>query len=285
MKQKLRSYSREKNFLVCIDSDGCAMNTMELKHRTCFAPCLITEWGLEAYEKQVEKLWMDVNVYAVTRGVNRFQGLYIVLKYIDENIVQIPDVDSYGRFLETTEEFSNVAIIRYLEDNYDEMLEKVLRWSQMVSKNISLIPVEERKPFDGVEDAIDAMSDLCDIVVVSAANPDAVHEEWEMHGLMYRVKNIFSQNVGTQAFCIKRLMEEGYDKDHIILIGDGLENLHISQETGVLYFPILGNQETTSWEFFREVAFEKFIEGTYAGSYQEEQMKLLLDSLTEEYWL
>ena len=30
-------FQKKSDCIVCIDSDGCAMDTMEVKHRTCFA--------------------------------------------------------------------------------------------------------------------------------------------------------------------------------------------------------------------------------------------------------
>ena len=34
-------------FLVGIDSDGCAFDTMELKHKECFIPVTINYWELQ----------------------------------------------------------------------------------------------------------------------------------------------------------------------------------------------------------------------------------------------
>ena len=36
-----------KEYLICIDSDGCAMDTMNSKHEQCFGPAMIEIWGLE----------------------------------------------------------------------------------------------------------------------------------------------------------------------------------------------------------------------------------------------
>ena len=38
-------FERKKDYLVCIDSDGCAMDTMDIKHHRCFGPCMVEEWG------------------------------------------------------------------------------------------------------------------------------------------------------------------------------------------------------------------------------------------------
>ena len=40
-------FERKKDYLVCIDSDGCAMDTMDIKHHRCFGPCMVEEWELD----------------------------------------------------------------------------------------------------------------------------------------------------------------------------------------------------------------------------------------------
>ncbi len=42
----LAEFARKNEYLVCVDSDGCAMDTMDIKHINCFGPCMIDEWGL-----------------------------------------------------------------------------------------------------------------------------------------------------------------------------------------------------------------------------------------------
>ncbi len=37
MSNIFEQYEKKNEFLVCVDSDGCAMDTMEIKHRKCFA--------------------------------------------------------------------------------------------------------------------------------------------------------------------------------------------------------------------------------------------------------
>ena len=38
-----------KDYLICVDSDGCAIDSMDIKHVRCFGPCLIKEWDLEEW--------------------------------------------------------------------------------------------------------------------------------------------------------------------------------------------------------------------------------------------
>ena len=64
MKENVAEFEKTKDFLVCVDSDGCAMDTMEVKHRKCFGPKAVEVWGLEQIEERFLEVWNDVNLYS-----------------------------------------------------------------------------------------------------------------------------------------------------------------------------------------------------------------------------
>ena len=74
------NFQKKQEYLICIDSDGCAMDTMDIKHFKCFGPCMVKEWGLEPWKEALLKRWNEVNLYSMTRGINRFKALAIVLR-------------------------------------------------------------------------------------------------------------------------------------------------------------------------------------------------------------
>ena len=43
----LEGYRKQKEYLICVDSDGCAMDTMDSKHITCFRT--LSDSGLGAF--------------------------------------------------------------------------------------------------------------------------------------------------------------------------------------------------------------------------------------------
>ena len=43
--------------LVCIDSDGCAFDSMEAKHRNCFGPQMFSVWSFGGREKEALEAW------------------------------------------------------------------------------------------------------------------------------------------------------------------------------------------------------------------------------------
>ena len=49
MANNLLNFKKEKDFLVCVDSDGCAIDSMDIKHINCFGPCMVDEWDLSKW--------------------------------------------------------------------------------------------------------------------------------------------------------------------------------------------------------------------------------------------
>ena len=69
------TFKRKKDYLVCVDSDGCAMDTMDIKHKKCFGPCLIEVWNLQQWEEEILDRWYEINLYSELRGINRNKGI------------------------------------------------------------------------------------------------------------------------------------------------------------------------------------------------------------------
>ena len=80
---RLKEMKKEKEFLLCVDSDGCALDTMEYKHMEFFGPKMIEVWGLESIKEDVLAVWNHVNLYSQWRGTNRFLGLVKVFELLE----------------------------------------------------------------------------------------------------------------------------------------------------------------------------------------------------------
>ncbi|MCK4793601.1 MAG: hypothetical protein KAV87_58270, partial [Desulfobacteraceae bacterium] len=76
--EKLVGLEKQKDFFIGIDSDGCAFDTMELKHKECFIPNIINSWGLQPVSRFAREAAEFVNLYSVHRGCNRFIALELV---------------------------------------------------------------------------------------------------------------------------------------------------------------------------------------------------------------
>mgnify|MGYP000055982801 CR=1 FL=1 len=68
----LTHFQKRHEFLVGIDSDGCAFDSMEIKHKECFIPNFIKYMGLQAISKYAREACEFTNLYSKTRGANRF---------------------------------------------------------------------------------------------------------------------------------------------------------------------------------------------------------------------
>ncbi|GAA0181395.1 HAD family hydrolase [Clostridium sediminicola] len=268
MKDTIAEYRKSKGFLVCVDSDGCAMDTMEVKHRKCFAPKAIELWELQDVEKKFLETWNKVNLYSKTRGINRFKGLVKTFELLAANGIDMPDFSSILEWNETSPELSNPALKKAIEKTGDEQLVKTLAWSKAVNKAITELPKDD-KPFSNVKEGLAAISSVADIAIVSSANGSAVNDEWTRHELAPYVQVMLGQEAGSKAACISDLKEYGYSDDKILMVGDAPGDLKAAVTNGALYYPILVGKEDFSWTRLASEALPKFIDGSYRGEYQE----------------
>ncbi|MGN1328442.1 MAG: HAD family hydrolase [Eubacterium sp.] len=251
-----------KEYLVCIDSDGCAIDSMEIKHRTCFGPCLIDEWHLEKYENEILDLWNNINLYSKTRGINRFLGLKIILSEINSSFISIDGIDDYCLWCENTNSFSNDTVKKQFEATDNEIFKKALSWSERVNKKIESIRFEI-KPFDGVREALEVIGSKADIAIVSSANSQAVNDEWTRFGLMEYVNYVMAQDAGTKSDCISRLIKSGYSPEKTLMVGDAPGDEKAAIINNVHYFQIVPKEETKSWTKLKEKSIVRFFNNCY----------------------
>lgn len=261
----LDEFKRIKRLAVCVDSDGCAMDTMNIKHIRCFGPCMVAEWGLQQWSEPILERWNVINLYSGTRGINRFKGLAMALEEIDRRYTPIDGVKLLCSWAQDAPELSNDAVAKKAAEH--PIFEKALRWSRAVNQSIECLPPEEVKPFDHVMEALSAAHQQADVVVVSSANPEAVREEWKRFHLLEHVDLLCTQEMGSKAYCIGKLVEKGYDA--ILMCGDAPGDEQAARKNRVLYYPILVNRENESWQRFLEEALDTFLKNEYAGAYQQ----------------
>src|SRR3990172_2441242 len=80
----LKNHKPTKEFFVAIVSDGCAFDTMEVKHKECFIPNTINSFDLQAVSKYAREAAEFVNLYSKWRGINRFPALTMTLDLLAE---------------------------------------------------------------------------------------------------------------------------------------------------------------------------------------------------------
>ncbi len=279
MDKTWEQFCRKKEFLVCVDSDGCAMNSMDVKHIRCFGPCMVEEWGLDRWKAPILERWNEINLYRMTRGINRFRGLAKALREIDSKYEKIEGIRDLERWVEQTKELSNTALSGAIQERDSICLKKALSWSEKVNKRIHDLPSELGRPFEGVKEALCRARDMADVAVVSSANPQALDEEWNRYGVMEYVDVLLAQDMGSKAHCIKELLKKGYESSHALMIGDALGDYEAAEKNGIFFYPILVKKEEHSWEECRQIALHRLQEGNYGGNYQEQVLKEFRENL------
>ena len=276
------SFERKHDFLVCVDSDGCAMDTMNCKHIHCFGPCMVTEWALEAWEEPILRRWNDINLFQMTRGINRFKGLAMALTEISTKYTPIVGVAALREWADTAPALSNdglaAAIAKETDEDAKLCLTKALSWSLAVNESITRLPEDLKLPFPGAKECLAAASEFADVAVVSSANRDAVEEEWEKYGLLDHVDILLTQDCGSKSHCIARMLEFGYEKDHVLMVGDAPGDCDAAEKNGVWFYPILVTWEEESWEALTASFLEIFRRGEY-GPHQGEKKQTFVENL------
>lgn len=266
-----------------MDSDGCAMDTMDVKHVRCFGPCMVDEWSLHAWQDQILSRWNDINLYTLTRGINRFKGLAKALQEIDEKYVKIEGVAELVRWADTAKELSNASLQNAIAETENNVcLQKALSWSLAVNQKINALPEDEKLPFPLAKEGLQAAHKIADVAVVSSANLDAVLEEWGKHGLIEHVDIVLAQNAGSKAFCIQELLKKGYENNKTLMCGDAPGDMQAADKNGVYYYPILVKHEKESWEEFIQEGISRLIDNTYGGEYQAHKKEQFLNNLGEK---
>lgn len=264
--KSLSDFVPRTSYLICVDSDGCAMDTMDIKHKRCFGPCMVEEWGLQPWAEPILARWDAVNLYTMTRGINRFKGLAIVLREVDARYTRIDGLDEFTAWAEHAAELSNSALAEAVKTARGPALAKALAWSKAVNAAIDALPEDEKKPFPGVAEGLAAAHAAADVAVVSSANREAVEEEWVRCNLLGSVDVLCCQDSGSKAACIAQLKVKGYAADHILMVGDAPGDRDAARKNGVLFYPILVRREADSWGEFVKDALPSFLNGSYAAA-------------------
>ena len=276
------SFERKHDYLVCVDSDGCVMDTMNCKHFHCFGPCMVAEWGLEAWKDEILERWNVINLFSMTRGINRFKGLAIALGEISGKYKPIVGITYLQHWADTAPALSNDAVAAAAANadcaDAKTVFEKALSWSKAVNASIVNLPEDLKVPYDGAKEGLAAAHTFADVAMVSSANRDAVEEEWGKFGLLEHTDIVLAQDIGSKAACIAEMLKFGYDLSKVVMIGDAPGDCDAAEKNSVWYYPILVNHEKASWDEAIETAFGKLQAGEYAA-YEVQKKKEFLANL------
>ena len=258
-------------FFIGIDSDGCVFDTMEVKQKEFFIPNALKYFNLYAISDLLRETWEFVNLYSIYRGGNRFASIIKVFdllaerKEILKSGYMLPDMTVLREWVKKETKLSNSNLRKYFESNYDNDLEKTVKWTEAVNKDISE-RLRKIPPFGNAKLSIELISSFADIVIVSQTPLEALEREWMEHGLKKYASAIAGQEHGTKTEHIAFSAKGKYPDKNILMIGDARGDLEAAKNNGILFYPILPGEEEKSWKRFLDDGFQKFISGTYSGT-------------------
>lgn len=261
--------TERKDFIVCVDSDGCAMDTMNVKHIDFFGPIAADVFNVQDRDAFLKE-WNRVNLFSATRGINRFKALELVLNWAKDNgDEQIGDISKLTDWAKNADTVSNGALEALIAEESSEDLEKALDWSIKVNEGIEEELAGNDKPFEGAKEGLEAIHKFADIAIVSSANLGALESEWNRHGLMDSVDQVYGQERGSKQTAIADLLSQGYAKDKVLMVGDAPGDKDAAEKNGVGFYPILFNKEKASWDRLVNEALPQFLEGNYHPDYNQ----------------
>jgi phosphoglycolate phosphatase-like HAD superfamily hydrolase len=283
----LRNLKPKKEFFIGIDSDGCVFDSMEVKQKEFFIPNALKYFDLFAIAKALRETWEFVNLYSVYRGGNRFNSLIKVFELISErkevmeNGYILPDLSSLKQWIKIETKLGNENLRKYFESNYDPDLEKVVKWTEAVNKDITDW-LRNIQPFSYARTSIEKIASIADIVIVSQTPLEALDREWVEHDLRKFVRAIAGQEHGTKTEHIALSAKGKYKDSRILMIGDAKGDLDAAKNNGILFFPIIPGKEDQSWARFLNEGLEYFIRGKFSLSYENLLLEEFRSSLPEQ---
>lgn len=260
-------------FLVGIDSDGCAFDTMEIKHKECFIPNTINFYELQAVSKYAREAAEFVNLYSKSRGINRFPALIETLEWLQRRPevkargVQIEIPQGLVDWMASESKLGNPSLTAVVEANGDAQLKQALEWSVAVNDTVERI-VRGVPPFPHVRDCLERMAEKADLLVVSATPNDALQREWDEHGLATHITAICGQETASKKESLA--LAAKYEADHALMIGDAPGDHNAAKANDVLFYPINPGAEEASWQRLLDEGIQRFFAGTFAGEYQQQ---------------
>ena len=275
----LKSHQPTREFFVAIDSDGCAFDTMEIKHKECFIPNIIKHWELQPVSKYARAAAEFVNLYSKWRGENRFPALVRTFDLLDDwdkvrqRGFKSPDAPNLRRWIKTETKMGNPALEAYCKTHDEPDMHRALTWSKAVNATVADIVDKGLPPFPYVRECLEKARERADMLVCSQTPTEALVREWEEQGLAQYVFAIAGQEMGTKSQHIMYTSEGRYEKQKMLMIGDAPGDLKAARANGALFYPINPGNEDLSWKRLFEEALDKFFDGAYSETYETELIR------------
>ena len=284
-------FSPRKDFLVCIDSDGCVFDTMGIKQRECFCPWMIAYYGLQPVAEAARECKMFADLFSKTRGANRHITIKRILTellpfhpQVEARGFQVPQFPHYFAWVEDPDSLlSNEGLKQAIDlaesEKARQELERVFAWSERVNWAVGQI-VKGIPPFTGVRECLERLQGSADVVVVSATPLDALTREWAEHDIARYTSLICGQEFGSKTEHIRGTARR-YPRNRVLMVGDAPGDLQAAKANDVLFYPVVPGEEEASWERLCREGLDRFFDERYAGQYERQLIERFERALPE----
>jgi phosphoglycolate phosphatase-like HAD superfamily hydrolase len=275
------SLRTDRRFFVGVDSDGCALDTMERKHREVFIPQAIASLGLDGVAAAYRRTAEQVNLYSELRGANRFEALATCLTRLrrDRRMRRlVPDPAPIWRFVYSGRALSHASFAAYIGSDPPELLQRVLHWSAVSDRRIAA-ELRDPRPFPFVAECLARLHADATVVVVSATPTAALERDWHACGLREHVDMIAGQELGPKHRQLEAARAAGATARGSLMIGDAPGDGEAARSAGMLFFPIVPGDEEASWRELLHTGINRFLSQTFAGAYEERRLRYFRTTL------
>lgn len=275
--KSLEEYIAQQRLLVAVDSDGSALDTMDVKYRQCFIPAVVQHFGLGGVAAAATHVAEFVFLNSRFRGLDRFRALVRILDLlaVHPDMVAVdftpPGLKAFRHWIGSAErinEPSLAAAAAQADGCAGRELNQVLCWSRAIDA-ATQARVGDSPPFAGVREALTLAADEADVVVISSAPTAVVRAEWRKHDIDGYSRMLCGLEFGPKAELLSTLMTEHYGEGRVLMIGDSPGDRRAARTAGAWFYPIIAGREAESWRLFEEEVLGQFVSGAYTARVQE----------------
>jgi phosphoglycolate phosphatase-like HAD superfamily hydrolase len=231
-----------------------------------------------------------VNLYSTWRGQNRFTDLLLSFELLHEwpacvekaraCHVELPKLEALRAYCGSGLALGNPTLKQEVARTGDAELKRLLGWSLAVNEDIDK-NMEPVPPFPWALKALQMMQGQSDCIVVSQTPEAALVKEWRHHKIEHFVHMIAGQELGSKAEHLALASGGKYGAGRVLMIGDAPGDLSAATKAGALFFPIVPREENDAWKRFCEEGYPRFLNGTFAGAYEDELKAAFLAALPD----
>lgn len=262
-------FQKTEDYLVLLDLDGTIADILDAKHKLCFGPSLVEIWNLYEYEDDIIEKWKQMNLYSLNRGINRYYALLKILLYVNEKYVKIYGLDEFSNWISESTDLTEENLKAKYEQTGERIFLNALEFSKLAFEKMSVIEKERLKSFEKGVEVVKNLSKDCDILAYTDLDINKAHRFLKDYEIDDCIKDVKEKREVLNTDFINKLAYLDYNRNQIILIGDGIEDYSFSKNAEILFYPILVKNENRSWSDFEQEAKKRFLICDYEGKYQQ----------------